>query len=90
MVNTDYFLYKEEAGWDLPEAGDLSTVTPDSQGSLEEQLSQCGTWCDQANGCTIFTYLNGVCYLKQDVGATPSFAGGTSMGWRWLYIEQDK
>ena len=90
VVNTDYFLYREEAGWDLPESGDLSAFTPDHQDSMEDQLSECGKQCDLASGCTIFTYYDGVCYLKRDVGASPEFVGGGNQGWRWLYVEQDK
>lgn len=90
VVNSDYFLYKEEGGWDIVNAGDLSMRTPDHNDSLEQQLSDCGKWCDQASGCTIFLYLDGNCYLKQDVGSTPEFVGPGSRGWGWLYIEQDK
>lgn len=90
VVNHDYFLYQQEAGWDIDGAGDLDSYTPDSSQSFEAQLTECGEVCDETEDCNIFTYFNGKCYLKENVGATPEFVGATSLGHRWLYIEDDR
>lgn len=85
----DYKLYSSEAGWDIPNHGDLDKVLPGSGLTMQEEVEECAKFCDRKRGCTIFTYYQGACYLKRDVGKTPEYKGKTTKGWRWLYIEED-
>eukprot|EP00892_Ulva_mutabilis_P009445 jgi/Ulvmu1/6873/UM031_0078.1 len=84
----DYRLYKSEAGWDIPGYGDLETVTPPSGLTMREEIVQCARYCDRRNGCKIFTFYQNRCYLKRDVGRSPTYKGQTTKGWRWLFIEE--
>lgn len=88
-VARDYRLYKLEAGWDIPNYGDLGKVLPPSRLTRKEALEECAKYCDRKRGCTIFTYYQQACYLKRNVGRTPTYKGKTSKGWRWLYIERE-